>query len=134
MWAHRRRKGRRNEAGTSHNEPQLLSWFIFVFSSFLDLTNHPELNSHVARRSSPPQRDMGRFFQKEGYGIGKEEPGETEGVQGQQVRHEIGPRHLLWLVFTLLSFLEPTLNPLKCIAKRTAMARLETTRTMATTT
>ena len=35
------------------------------------------------------------FFQNEGYGMGKEELGETEEVEGQQVRHEIGPRHLL---------------------------------------
>jgi len=52
--------------------------------------------------------------------MGKEELGETEEVEGQQVRHEIGPRHLLWLVFALLSFIDPPLNPLKCVAMRTA--------------
>jgi len=60
------------------------------------------------------------FFENEGYGMGKEELGETEEVEGQQVRHEIGPRHLLWLVFALLSFIDPPLNPLKCVAMRTA--------------
>jgi len=60
------------------------------------------------------------FFQNEGYGMGKEELGETKEVEGQQVRHEIGPQHLLWLVFALLSFIDPPLNPLKCIAMRTA--------------
>ena len=52
--------------------------------------------------------------------MGKEELGETEEVEGQQVCHEIRPRHLLWLVFALLSFIDPPLNPLKCVATRAA--------------
>jgi len=52
MWAYRWRKGRRNEAGTSHNEPRLLSSFIFTFSFFLGLTTHPELNAHAAKHAT----------------------------------------------------------------------------------
>ena len=63
---------------------------------------------------------------KEGYGIGKEEKGGTQGVEGQQVHCKIEPQHLLWLIFNLLSFFDPPLNPTKCIAMRMMMERMET--------
>jgi len=75
------------------------------------------ITSHPTACIPPLPRGMwAGFFQNEGYGMGKEELGETEEVEGQQVHHEIGPRHLFLPFY--LSF--PPLNPLKCIAMRLA--------------